>query len=169
MRIFVFSCCLTFAALAWGQSKPAPTPVKSLAERLKELEHRVVGLELETRFRPVYAQLDCETKRFGSVQSDDVSKFLLLVSCESIEPYLEGYRITLRVGNPYSIRMSAVKGSLFYGAKYPRKKAEIPLPQGLTPGHWTEVSVSIGQAEVADMRRLSAEFVVEQLSAPKGF
>jgi hypothetical protein len=163
-----FGLCLALSISdSAAQGKP-PVP-KTTAERIKELEDKVGFLQAISdvdgrRFRPSFADLDCETKRFGSVQSDDPARFLIMVSCTNIEPYLEGYRITLNVANPYSMHMTLVKGTLLYGP-YPKKKAEIPLTQGLSPGQWTRTSVSISQAQAAEMRNLQAEFYVEQLSA----
>ena len=58
--------------------------------------------------------MNCDTGKFRYITPIDkipgVDQELLggpgelLVSCDSIEPYLEGYRITLAFTNPYSIR-----------------------------------------------------------------
>lgn len=155
-------------------SQPKNEKAKTIVERLSELETKVGVLEFQTevfqnRRRPVYAHLDCDSKKFGVVETDDPARLLIMVSCVNIEPYLEGYKVSLDIGNPYSARFSGVKGSLIYGSTFPKKKVEIPLTSGLNGGQWTRVAVSISQAQAAEMRSMSAEFFVEQMALGRNY
>jgi len=155
-----------FFSNGWAQ-KPA---TQTSDERLKKLEqdsslHQLLIESQSRRSRNSYAPLDCDTKKFGTVQTDDATHLLILVACESIEPYLEGYRVVLDVGNPYFMSLPRVAGRLFFGPlTYPRRSVEISLPQGLGPGRWTRTTVNVSPAVAADMRSLQADFQVEQVS-----
>ncbi|MGE5525940.1 MAG: hypothetical protein ACM3SS_19665 [Rhodospirillaceae bacterium] len=165
MTKIAFSILATVTALLVGQAN-----AQSINDRVKRLEDRVSAVATLQEFtgnrqRNAYARVDCTSRRFGSVQTDDDMHLVILVSCETLDPYLEGYRVTLQIGNPYYMRLASVKGSLYYGEQVlPANKIEIPLAGGLRPGTWTRTTVNITPATAAQMRNLRAEFFVEEIS-----
>src|SRR5438552_13507398 len=85
-------------------------PVPSLAERVEKLETVTKGLdwrvtEVDSRAGEFSARIHCDTGNFSQILAEQ-STLTFLVVCEKIEPFLEGYRLTLAIGNPYSMRFT---------------------------------------------------------------
>jgi len=45
----------------------------------------------------------------------DNGALVFFAACTKIEPYLEGHKITISIGNPHAFNFSNVKGALSYG------------------------------------------------------
>lgn len=163
--VLIFFAMLISPYLGFAQSRPSDP----LGERVKKLEDGMKSLESSQQFtslrqRSGYATVDCDSKRFGTVQSDDDARFLVLVSCVNVEPYLEGYRVHLDIGNPYFMTIAVVRGTFYYGERsFLENKVEIPLIQGLKAGGWTRTIVNISRATAGQMRNMRSEFFVEQV------
>lgn len=87
----------------------------------------------------------------------------VLVVLEKLEPYLDGYTVSLRFGNPTTAEYSGVKGKVKWGRLYDSKKdqdfnklleKEIDLKDDLKAGSWTIVKFNIAPAKPDEVRRL---------------
>src|SRR5258708_23696899 len=90
--------CNPSIGLAQTPKENKPPPL-SQAETNAALDYRLQILE--ARVEASFANLDCNTHNFDSfiMQSP---KMLMFASCKNIEPYLEGHRLTIQIGNPYT-------------------------------------------------------------------
>jgi hypothetical protein len=100
----------TAPALSTFASQDPPQP----------LEQRVADLEIQLKVfqtlvfqlipRPS-AKLDCASQNFSSIGT---SSLPLFVACERIEPYLEGHKVTFKVGNPFNADLKGLRATLSY-------------------------------------------------------
>jgi hypothetical protein len=145
--------CLAGSSLA---QTPKPT-VEDLERRIRSLELQVRGLQ--TRTATKYASVDCNTGKFDEFQFSG-GTLILFASCTKIEPYLEGHRITLSIGNPHSFSFSNVKGNLSYGKDWVEaleRQVEVSLVDPLRAGAWTTINVTVNPSKPEQMRYIGLE------------
>lgn len=152
------TCCCLLSSNIVAQT-PTPAVAKTLAERLKELEERVdlqqewlTSLNALTGDRSVV--LDCS----GGTSLPIMPKtqtFEFLAICAAVDPYLEGYRIKVRIGNLQSMEFYGLEGDLGYGETlgktYPQH-VHFSTTDDLLPGVWTVIQVTINPAAAKDVR-----------------
>lgn len=130
-----------------------------VAELEASVERIVTGL---THLPPRGAFIDCNTSNY--VQTLPLSGHLIfLVACERIEPYLEGYKLTLSLGNPHTVTFSNLNGSVGYGDTGARawvQTKDWSTVGGAKAGSWTSVTVAITPAEAKDLRYVYLTFSV---------
>lgn len=76
------------------------------------------------RSQDPFALIDPHQKGFASVQTTNGS---LLVSILNIEPHLDGFKVSLQIGNPYNMTYSGFSVSMRCGSpppKYPRSTGD---------------------------------------------
>lgn len=87
----------------------------------------------------------------------------VLVILEKVEPYLDGFTVYVRFGNPSSAGYSGVKGKVSWGRQFDPAKdndhnklaeKEIDLNDTLGAGSWTLVKFKIAPAKAEDVRRI---------------
>jgi hypothetical protein len=127
--------------------------VVALEKRVDELSSLVVKLGVS--LLQTNAPLDCNGHAAAPVRVHD-GALIVFVSCLKIEPYLEGHKVTLKFGNPYSAQFSGFSGSLFYGGGTERfGAAEFSSPNEVGGGRWVEHSVIINPSDPGQMRELA--------------
>lgn len=140
---------------------------QTLAERVSKLEsevqlHTAYIDGLESRVPPRGAFIDCNTKNY--VQALPATGYLpFLVNCDNVEPYLEGFRITINIGNPHSVAFTQATGEIGYGdtvaaAWLGTKRVLLPATTTIAPASWNRVQVTINPVAAQDMRHLWLEF-----------
>jgi hypothetical protein len=105
---------------------------------------------------PDKGDLDCTKKKYSFV-SPGSTTVLFMVTCDTVEPYLEGYRVRLSVGNPFRAAFSDVTGEVHYGDSPMAaidQKVVLPVVPRLSPGLWTRLEVVIPRASAKDVRYL---------------
>ncbi len=87
----------------------------------------------------------------------------MLLVLEKVEPYLDGFTVHLRVGNPTSANFSGMKGTVKWGRKYDSDKdeahnklseKEIELSDAFPTGAWTIAKFNIAPAKADEVRRI---------------
>jgi hypothetical protein len=154
----------------------AQTPPKkpaSIFDRLDQLEKKVALLEqmnntLLSRELSTFATLDCDSHRYTELRPNG-SYFLLFASCRNVEPYLEGHRVTIQVGNPYAIPVTQLSGKLWFGENLYQsfannRNVEIPMSSGLWSGTWNTFVVNVNPSKAADLRSVMVEFTLSTVS-----
>jgi hypothetical protein len=164
------------------QKEPKTQPA-TLAERVKSLEEQVKALEdtmssfalsvvkmtgtlsdsLTDATKPPGSQpvlLDCDGHKYQEVHSKG-SGLIFLVTCADIEPYLEGHRVRLDIGNPYFVAFKGFQGTLTYGGLY---KADVSSPEDLRAGYWNRVTVNVNPSKPSDMGLVYFEMQVDTAS-----
>ena len=141
------------------------TPTRTLESRVRLLEARLSSLE--ARVPSKFASLDCISGKYDEfmLQSNNLVFF---ASCKKIEPYLEGYKVTIQVGNPHAFNFSNVKGELGHGEDLFNafsNKSEITTSEIIRAGTWQELTVIVNPSTAKQMRSLILELSAERAGA----
>jgi hypothetical protein len=162
---------LFFATPSFSQIAPQKPP--SINERVEQLEKRVNApqqrvSDISLRAVSTFVTLDCDSHRFVELRPNE-SHFLLFASCNNVEPYLEGHRVTIRVGNPYAIPVTRITGKLWFGENLYQSVAnnrnvEIPMPDGLHAASWNTFVVNVNPSKATDLRNVMVEFDLSTVS-----
>jgi hypothetical protein len=162
--ILIAACLLLSASSGFSQQKRKATPKKeldlhravalpevaTLEKRIKALESKVWQLEYNSR-KDKSVELDTSSDVFERLDSNNGS---FLVRVTKAEPYLNGYKVYLAIGNTSSVTFSGFDLSLKWSIKPPegnveewskwwdgRKTKKEHFPQDLEPGRWNTVVV----------------------------
>ncbi|MBL8525567.1 MAG: hypothetical protein JNN20_17950 [Betaproteobacteria bacterium] len=139
-----------------AKSEAAPTN-QGYERRIRSLEAQVRSLQSRVAYK--FATLDCNTGKYDEFQFAGGS-LTYFAACTKIEPYLEGHKITISIGNPYAFTFSNVKGSLNYGKDWEDqadKKVEISFTDTLRGGAWNTLVVTVNPSKPEEMRLLNIE------------
>jgi hypothetical protein len=162
-------------AVTLASTQPEGPKSELLQSDIAALAKRIKALELDKAIRDLQntnaAWFDPQDpKKYAPVKSPAGP---VLVVLENMEPYLDGFKITFRLGNPTSASLSGVKGKISWGAAFdvnkPTENIE-PLskqfddPTVFAPGTWTNLTISIGPATAAQARQITIEPVFDQVS-----
>jgi hypothetical protein len=160
MKILM-SAILTFGLLFFSVSyaqtakpqKPAAAPTPPVTPEFDFMNFRINWLE--NLLDSSSATLDCKGKGFSSFIMK-TPKLQMFASCENVEPYLEGHKVTLKIGNPHSFSFGGISGELTYGKGYPYSTTEISFAGVLVSGAWTTLTVTISPSKPEDLRTMFA-------------
>jgi hypothetical protein len=130
-------------------------------------EQRLDSLETaEAQGNVKWALLDPTTK---SYQRIDTSLGSLLISVKSVQPYLDGYKVTLLIGNPYAMDFNGFGVSCKWSASYvytngvvanvdevqkSEKSKNLEQIEVLRSGCWNSVELTISPATADEMKML---------------
>ena len=168
-------------------SKQVTELQNSVQERLvtdKYILQRIAEMSAEKK-----AELDPRTSHY-SIAECRVGP--LLVSCEGAEPYLDGHRVRLEIGNPLSAGLDGFTVKARYGARKPEpvsaesaedevreyveylkestlwrqdlKSCEQRFTQTLSPGTWTAVQLTICPSKAEDIGYLEIGIETDTVS-----
>lgn len=120
------------------------------------------------------AFLDLTTKGFQRV---DTSTGYFLISVSDAQPYLDGYKIRLNVGNPSFATYHGAKFNITWGKKWdPKSKSdydtwstglkskEIAIVEDLAPGSWNPVEIILSPAKNDELGYINLKVKVDKLS-----
>lgn len=148
--------------------KPAPQPAPTPPEFSLKDEAQDIRLEnIESRVEGSYASLNCNTGATDGLMMR-MPKIQMFARCEKVEPYLEGHRITVQIGNPYTFVFSGIKGELRYGKEWGRSKVAVDYPGDIHPGNWQNVVVTINPSAPEELRVLHLRLEAGSLR-PSGY
>jgi hypothetical protein len=131
--------------------------IRNLESQLQALESRLNSMSSLVPAR--WASLDCNSGKYDEFLLKE-GHLTLFATCTNIEPYLEGHRIRITIGNPHSFNFSNVKGTLGYGKTVYdalNKKVEVSTTEGLRAGTWSSVVVTVNPSKAEDLRSLVLE------------
>lgn len=138
-----------------GKASEAVSSPADLEKRVRRLEYDVEDLQERVSFR--VAHLDCNTGKYDEFMLD-TSSLVFFAACTSIEPYLEGHRLTFTIGNPHAFDFSQLKGSLRYGRSVhdpSLKSIELTPLETIRSGSWTRMMVTVNPSAPEELRFLS--------------
>ena len=148
---------LFFFSVSYAQTtkpqKPAAAPTPPVTPEFDITKFRIEWLE--DRVESYSANLDCKGKGFHSFIMK-APKLQMFSSCENVEPYLEGHKITFKIGNPHSFSFGGISGEVTYGKGYPYSTTEISFAGVLVSGAWTTLTVIISPSKPEDLRSMFA-------------
>lgn len=105
----------------------------------------------------------------------------IIIGPKSIAPHLDGYKVTLSIGNPTTARFNGFKLNVKWAMpsltsnadgsaratsqeESKPKEKEISYTEVLLPGSYTDISVPIAPAKPAEIKQLSVQITLNQMS-----
>jgi Protein of unknown function (DUF3251) len=167
-------------ANAWRESNQSASRFL-LDLKIQEVNNQIQGLSTRignlAKQRSAYDSiaLDPTEKGYGRI---DTGSGFFLISVKDTTPYLDGYRVTLHIGNPTSARYDGFKLKIAWVSDYPSQKPgesdedynkrteawsnsggekEFSFTDTLYPGAWNTVSLVISPASAQEIRNLTIE------------
>lgn len=119
-------------------------------------------------------------KGYGTISSN-IGYFL--ISAEDVQPYLEGYKITLKIGNPSAMTFNGMTINLVYPSlksttegegstsksflDYSNNESSVSqFTEKFYPGRWTKIVVSLPRLSLAQLENLSGIIQANQVLLP---
>lgn len=174
----------------WAQAKQPPAPqaglqkqVEELRQEVQNLRQRLSRLNLDViRLRAAQdayktVELDpASPRKYQRIDSDTGS---FLISVEEAEPYLDGYKVQLEIGNPSSASYSGFSVTVRWGKKYDWDKfdaashekweksireKEISFTNSLVPGMWNRVELILTPTKADELGFLEVSIKTDTIS-----
>ncbi len=80
---------------------------------------------------------------------------IVMVQLEKVEPYMDGYNVYFRVGNPSTADIAGVAGELKWGkAGQTRNTKSFDVPATFRAGHWTTLKLTTGAVQKGDFEEV---------------
>ena len=172
----ILVCCLFFTACDQvTQTSPTPSPASNVPDLsadvfklqmdLLKLQFRVDALESGD------ALVSAEEQGYGVAKT---SFGAFTISAKSVTPYLDGFKIKLRIGNLTTANFNGAKLSVTWGPPYDenkpgeyiknQKKKEFSLTNQFVSGAFTDVEVVLTPAKPEDVKSILVGIQLDQLS-----
>jgi hypothetical protein len=132
---------------------------ETLEQKGGELEAQATFAAMEASERKT-ASFDSQgDKAYGAVETN---LGMILFVLEKLEPYLDGYTVTFRVGNPTAATLNGFDAKLSWGPKFDGKdkatwkkqSKDVKVTTSIPPGSWWFVTVNIGPASPQQARTI---------------
>jgi len=206
MNLASFKSYVTCIALLFSMcdypAQPSPT-IDALEKKINDLEQRITSQELKCfeRFLDFENRIEALKKRTATIDPNstaysflDTGAGVLLISCDGVEPYLDGHRIKLRLGNPLNMQFSGFKLRFKFGRKPPElpklknmsksdflkageawqrdydawkeslREAESSYAVDLLPGAWKTVRATLPQTKAEDIAYVEVSIETNRIS-----
>lgn len=153
--------------------------IEQLKDRINKLQARVFALEAGAQEHSS-AWFDPTGDR--SYQRVDSSVGQFLVVLDHVEPYLDGQRVTLLIGNPNNATFAGMKIKASWSRRIPdstldekklqlawqefnssQKEKEITLTDTLRAGYWNKVRFTVAPAKSDDFGQLGIALTVNSI------
>lgn len=160
------------AATTNNSEKPTATPTSELAEQIRKLRTDLFRLQYR-----VFALESGEATVSTEEEGYDVAKTKfgpITVSTRGATPYLDGFKVKLRIGNLTNANFNGAKLNVSWGppldeknieewSKNQRKK-EIDLTTRFLSGAFTDVEIALTPAKAEDIKSFTVGIELNQLS-----
>lgn len=174
-------CCAVLSACGGGERKADDAPVAQtvrqesraspsvgpdLAAKVAALEARVTklqGEQIAARFSGPQGTVLFDPQDEKKYQPVKAPGGPVLVMLEKVEPYLDGFVVSMSIGNPSAGGYAGLHANVKWGRAYDAAKddaynelaeKEIELSDFLPSGAWTVVKFNIAPAQVDQVRRI---------------
>ncbi len=130
------------------------------------------------------AFIDVNSKNFSTAKSDEG---IFLISCQGVEPYLEGYKVHLQVGNPTMLMVNNPKLTIEWGPTFEKsaksdsdkgikqtdwlanwkkslRQTTVTLNESLRPGFWNDVEVIVSPAKADELAHFKVSIQTDSVS-----
>lgn len=133
--------------------------IDSLRLRVADVERRVRDVQARVTVGDEII-LDCTKPEFDRLFTNNGT---FLVSCQDAVPYLDGYRITLHIGNPSSIEYAGLEVNARWAANIldvivddssTVRRHSYSVNTRLLPGVWNRVQLNVNPATGEEIRNL---------------
>ncbi len=173
----LFVLCL--AVLAWtpavSNAQERQGAPRSSDQRLTDAETEIQALwqsyyvVVRDDLPNTKGALDCGGAHYEEIKATN-SFLVFFVACERLEPYLDGYRATIAIGNPHTFAFNRVGGTLSYGeniaAALVKESQRIPFSSAneLRPGTWTRIQVPLERTLAKDLTKIVVQVEVSKIT-----
>lgn len=163
--------------------QPADTKsgdVKTLHQQIEEVKNKLDNLEKQTtRLR---FELDAEKTKYDSIVIDPSSKGYLrldsstgsfLVSLRDVQPYADGYKLKLNIGNPTSATYSGFALDVKWNKSFEKFSSQdwdnaqhektFKFAEKLMPGSWNTVFLTLSPAQKEELEYIEISMTTDQV------
>lgn len=163
----VLSCLALVVALvvALGQNltpstptAPPPADIDTVKSKLDALDTDLEALKSETNVKFADIQYEYAAAKFSSTDPNfrllKTDYGLLMIALRGTEKSGDGYKLIFDIGNPSSITLSGLKGTItwrpaigtYEEVQKKRRSKDFEVLSDIYPGAWNRVAISIGPA-----------------------
>jgi hypothetical protein len=135
----------------------SPQPTKSLEERITNLESSNHFLQFEIdaiNSRPAF--VSSEEKAYGTA-STQFGSFPVVI--KNVVPYLDGYKVTIAIGNITTATFVGCKFSVGWGMH----TKQFDVTNAFYPGRYTNVQISLTPAKPEDVKIINVGLVFDKI------
>ena len=155
---------------------------------LDSLDRDIKRLRLDADWRAILEQnrhvvrLDPTQKSYQRLETENGA---LMVAFDSMEPYLDGYRVTLQIGNPSLLTYAGFEATTTWGPSWEGGQTNsntadithwqslqhtnvVRLTDRLLPGTWNYVNLVIAPAKPDEIRNLELFIKTDSISLTPG-
>lgn len=149
--------------------------VENLRKNL-ELSDEIVSLHAKALDRLNHETAELDPASPGRYQRIETGAGSLLISMGKVEPYLDGFKATISIGNPFGLTFEGFGIAAYYGPRWPKdgkflasianktKLKNFSFTDSLYPARWKEVELIFPSTVAADFGRLSVSVEVNTVS-----
>jgi hypothetical protein len=179
-------CCVCFGCHRAPPPPQTATPVansadeawkKSMSQQVLVLSNVTAKLARRLESDEIKDRIERDWTRSANINPDDKSYqridadvATLFVSTESVDPYLDGYKVKLKIGNPTTADFNGFTLTSFWGPTYTpnltveayesaQKSRTNTCPNTLLSGYWTPVEIVLAPANADEIR--NAKFSIK--------
>ena len=175
--LVLFAACLS-ACNGQGNSSSSDAQADAVSAQVHELRKAIAKLELEATF----LKFRVEALESGAAnpsteeQGYDIARTKFgpfTVSTRGVTPYLDGFKIRLRVGNLTNADFNGAKLNLGWGPPYEgqkydewekaQKKRQVSVTNRFASGSFTDIEVILTPAKPEEVKSISVGFELDQL------
>ena len=158
--------------------------VQQLRDLVTKLEGRVLAIEYANSAHSTAWFDPTGDKSYQRVDTD-VAPFLVVL--QHVQPYLDGERVTLLIGNPNNVSFSGVEIHAMWSKRVPdmklppeqlekawneynksQREKSVTLTDTLRPGYWNKVTFTVAPAKSGDFGALGIGLKVNSLRLAGG-
>lgn len=157
--------------------------ISNLWDRYTSLKDEFIELqgqlsEIEGHVLPHYVTLNC--KEIESTTEIITSSGCFRISPISVTPYLDGYKVVLNIGNPYSCTFHDPKICATWSTKYKREKGsfsdwyktikqkEYSFVAEIKEGYWTKIEIPLIPCSMEELESVRVAINFNGISFYKG-
>ena len=159
----------------------------ALERRVAELEAahlkasaQIANLRIEavlaSMSNPEYAWFDPQAQKAYQAVKTPVGNVLVVL--EKVEPYLDGYKVSFRIGNPSTANLNGLQATVEWGQAAtdsagattpPTKSVDVKFTDTIRAGAWSLVTANIAPAKAEDIRRIGISPKFDNISLSRSF
>lgn len=168
--------CLALTSCNQGTQSPPPAPsapkVQNLSEEVRNLKTDLLKLQFRVdALESGDASVSTEEQGYGIAKTNFGA---FTISTKAVTPYLDGFKVRLRIGNLTSADFNGAKVTVSWGPPFDeknpdeyfknQKKREFSLTNKFSSGAFTDLEVVLTPAKPEDVKTLSVGIQLDQLA-----
>jgi hypothetical protein len=154
---------------------------ENLQEKINELNREInklnVALTMHQIMEKNFESVILDPTSLEGFQRIDTDTGFFFISLRDVKPYLDGYKLTIRVGNPISATYSGFVLNVKYGKKYnisdktvsyndweeSLNEKESSFSKKLKPGTWNTVEFILSPAKSEELGHIELSMKTDQV------